>query len=257
MAKLVVDTLAVLSDNYIHLLHEPDTGATAVVDPAVAAPVLERLEARGWRLSHILITHHHGDHTGGVPELARRTQCAVVGAGRDADRLPPLSVEVAEGDTFLLGAAAAMVLAVPGHTSGHLAFWFPDSHALFCGDTLFSLGCGRLFEGTAAELWDSLRKLRDLPAETQVYCGHEYTATNGRFARLIERDNPTLLARIAEVEALRGRGRPTIPSRMAEERAANPFLRADEPTVARGVGMAPGTDPVRVLAELRRRKDAF
>jgi hydroxyacylglutathione hydrolase len=257
MARLVVETVAVLSDNYVHLLHEPDSGATAAVDPAVAAPVLERLDALGWRLSHILLTHHHGDHTGGVPDLVRRTGCAVVGAARDADRLPPLTDEVGEGDTFLLGGAAALVLAVPGHTSGHLAFWFPDSHALFCGDTLFSLGCGRLFEGSAAELWDSLRKLRDLPAETLVYCGHEYTAGNGRFARLVERDNPALLARIAEVEALRARGCPTVPSSLADERAANPFLRVDEPTVARAVGMAPGTDPVRVLAELRRRKDVF
>lgn len=257
MAKLVVETVAVLSDNYVYLLHEPDSGATAAVDPAVAAPVLERLAARGWQLTHILITHHHGDHIGGVPDLVRQTGCAVVGASRDADRLPPLTIEVGEGDTFLLGGAAAMVLAVPGHTSGHLAFWFPDSHALFCGDTLFSLGCGRLFEGSAAELWESLRKLRDLPEETLVYCGHEYTAANGRFARLVERDNPALLARVAEVESLRARGRPTLPSRLLVERAANPFLRVDEPTVARAVGMPPGTDPVRVLAEIRRRKDVF
>ncbi|CCG42994.1 hydroxyacylglutathione hydrolase [Magnetospirillum molischianum] len=257
MAKLVVEIVPVLTDNYVYLLHEPISGATAAVDPAVADPVLERLAARGWSLSHVLITHHHGDHIGGVPDLVRQTGCAVVGAGRDAARLPPLTIEVSEGDTFLLGSTAAVVLAVPGHTTGHLAFWFPDSHALFCGDALFSLGCGRLFEGTAAEMWASLCKLRDLPPDTQVYCGHEYTAANGRFARLVERDNPALLIRLKEVEGQRAKGRPTLPSTIASERAANPFMRADEPTVARAVGMEPGTAPAQVLAELRRRKDVF
>jgi len=257
MAKLVVEIIPVLTDNYVYLLHEPISGATAAVDPAVAAPVLERLAARGWSLSHILITHHHSDHTGGVADLAGHTGCAVVGSGRDAARLPPLTIEVSERDTFLLGSTAAMVLSVPGHTTNHLAFWIPDSHALFCGDVLFSLGCGRLFEGTAAEMWASLCKLRDLPPETLVYCGHEYTAANGRFARLVERDNHALQLRLEEVESQRAKGKPTVPSTIASERAANPFLRADEPAVARAVGMEPGTDPVRVLAELRRRKDVF
>ncbi|EPY01173.1 hydroxyacylglutathione hydrolase [Magnetospirillum fulvum] len=257
MAKLVVEIVPVLTDNYVYLLHEPISGATAAIDPGAAAPVLERLAARGWSLSHILLTHHHGDHTGGTADLVRQTGCAVVGSGRDASRLPPLDVEVGGRDTFMLGSAAAMVLTVPGHTTDHLAYWFPDSHALFCGDVLFSLGCGRLFEGTAAEMWASLCKLRDLPPETLVYCGHEYTAANGRFARLVERDNRALLIRLEEIEAQRAKGKPTLPSTIASERAANPFLRADEPAVARAVGMEPGTDPVRVLAELRRRKDVF
>jgi len=257
MAKIVVEQIPVLSDNYVTLVHEPVSGATAAVDPGVAEPVLERLAAKGWRLSHILNTHHHGDHTGGNQELIRRTGCVVVGAARDSGRIPGLSVEVVEGDTFLLGGAAAMVLEVPGHTSGHIAFWFPDSHVLFAGDSLFSLGCGRLFEGSAEEMWASLKKLRELPPDTQVYCAHEYTAGNGRFARLVERDNQALLARLDQVEKLRAKGLPTIPTTMADERAANPFLRADTKAIARAVGMDPGTDPVLVFAELRRRKDVF
>ncbi len=257
MAKIVVEQIPVLSDNYVTLLHEAGSGATAVVDPAVPEPVIERLDAKGWRLTHILNTHHHGDHTGGNLELVRRTGCAVVGAARDAGRIPGITVEVGEGDTFMLGAAAAVVLEVPGHTSGHIAFWFPDSHAVFCGDALFSLGCGRLFEGSPEEMWSSLKKLRELPPTTLVYCGHEYTAGNGRFARLVERDNPALHARLEQVERLRAANRPTVPTTIAEERAANPFLRADTAAVAKAVGMEPGTDPVRVFAELRRRKDAF
>ena len=257
MAKLIIEIVPVLSDNYVFLLHEPLSGATAAVDPAVPGPVLKVLGARGWSLSHILNTHHHGDHTGGNIELQRATGCAVVAAGRDADRIPGVTVEVREGDTFLLGNAAAMVLEVPGHTSGHIAFWFPDSEALFCGDSLFSLGCGRLFEGTPEQMWHSLLKLRELPLSTRVFCAHEYTQSNGRFARLAERDNAALLARIEEADRLRAQGRPTLPSTIASERACNPFLRADQPSVARAVGMEPGADPVAVFTELRRRKDVF
>lgn len=257
MTRIVVEQIAVLSDNYVYLLHEPESGATAAVDPAVAEPVLAELARRQWRLTHILNTHHHGDHTGGNLELKHATGAQVVGARRDAQRIPGIDVEVREGDTFLLGHAAAMVFETPGHTTGHIAFWFPDSHALFCGDTLFSLGCGRLFEGTAEQMWDSLRKLRDLPDDTRVYCAHEYTAANGRFARLVERGNAALLTRVEQVARLRGAELPTVPSLMADERAANPFLRADSADVARAVGMEPGTDPARVFAELRRRKDVF
>ena len=257
MTRIVIEQIAVLSDNYVYLLHEPESGATAAVDPAVAEPVLAELAARNWRLTHILNTHHHGDHTGGNLELKRATGAQVVGARRDAERIPGIDVEVREGDTFLLGHAAAMVFETPGHTTGHIAFWFPDSHALFCGDTLFSLGCGRLFEGTAEQMWDSLSKLRDLPPDTRIYCAHEYTAANGRFARLVERDNPALAARVEQVARLRAAELPTIPAILADERAANPFLRADEASVARAVGLEPGTAPARIFAELRRRKDVF
>lgn len=257
MARIVVEQIPVLSDNYVHLVHEPAGGATAAIDPAVAEPVLERLAARGWTLTHVLCTHHHGDHTGGNLDLVRRTGCAVVGAARDSERIPGITQEVAEGDTFMLGHAAVTVLEVPGHTSGHVAYWFADAHVLFPGDTLFSLGCGRLFEGSAEEMWASLKKLRDLPPATLAYPAHEYTAGNGRFARLVERDNAALLARLDEVERLRAQGRPTVPVSLADERAANPFLRADTAAVAKAVGMAPGADPVQVFAELRRRKDVF
>lgn len=257
MPGLIIEQIAVLSDNYVYLAHEPESGATAAVDPAVAEPVLAAVAAKGWRLTHILNTHHHGDHTGGNLELKRRTGAAVVGARKDAERIPGIDLEVGEGETFLLGHAAAMVFETPGHTSGHIAFWFPDADALFCGDTLFSLGCGRLFEGTPEQMWASLSKLRDLPGETQVYCAHEYTAANGRFARTVERGNRALLARLEQVAALRASGRPTIPVPMAEERAANPFLRADDPALARAVGMDRGASPAQVFAELRRRKDVF
>jgi hydroxyacylglutathione hydrolase len=257
MASVVIEQIPVLSDNYVYLVHEPQSGATAAVDPAVPEPVLERLESRGWRLSHILNTHHHGDHTGANLELVKRTGCAVIGAARDCERIPGITQEVGARDTIMVGAASARVLEVPGHTSGHIAFWFADSHALFCGDTLFSLGCGRLFEGTAEQMWASLQQLRELPADTSVYCAHEYTASNARFAKLLERDNAALAERVAEVEHLRAKGLATIPVRLEIERATNPFLRADQDSVARAVGMEPGADPAQVFAEIRRRKDAF
>lgn len=257
MSRIAVEPLPVLSDNYVWLLHEPETGATAAVDPAVAEPVLDALARLGWRLSHVLATHHHNDHVGGIPTLKKETGCTVVGARADIHRIPGIDVAVGEGDAFMLGAAAARVIEVAGHTTGHLAYWFPDSRALFCGDTLFALGCGRLFEGTAEQMWASLARLRRLPGDTMAYCGHEYTQANARFARTVERDNGALKRRIHEVDALRARGLPTLPARLDDENATNPFLRADQPSVARAVGMAPGSDPARVFAELRRRKDVF
>lgn len=254
--KLEIEQIPVLSDNYVYLLHEPSSGATAAVDPAVPEPVLEALRRRGWTLSHILVTHHHHDHTGGNLRLKQETGCTVVGSRADAQRIPGIDQEVGERDSFLLGRAAAKVFEVPGHTSGHIAYWFPDSHALFCGDTLFALGCGRLFEGSAEQMWHSLAKLRGLPGDTLVYCAHEYTQSNARFARTVERDNEALLARAREVDAVRSRGLPTVPSRLDEERETNPFLRADQESVKRAVGLD-GADPARVFAEIRRRKDAF
>ncbi|MBI5165121.1 MAG: hydroxyacylglutathione hydrolase [Magnetospirillum sp.] len=257
MARLEIALVPALADNYIYLAHEPDSGITAAVDPGSAAAALAGCRERGWRLTHILATHHHGDHVGGNLELKRETGCVVVGARADAARIPGIDVEVGEGETFLLGGSAAMVLETPGHTIGHIAYWLPEAHALFAGDTLFSLGCGRLFEGTPEQMWTSLAKLRDLPAETRLFCAHEYTAANGRFARLVERDNPALLTRLDEVARLGAAGRPTLPSTLGAERAANPFLRADHPAVARAVGLDPGTAPAKVFAELRRRKDVF
>lgn len=218
--------IPVLNDNYIYLAHEPESGATAVVDPAVAPPVLAALEARGWQLTHILNTHHHMDHVGGNLALKEAAGCVIVGPRADAGRIPGIDIEVGDGDVFKLGAAAARVFDVPGHTRGHIAYWFQDAGALFCGDTLFAMGCGRLFEGTPGQMYASLAKLAALPDDTRVYCAHEYTLANGRFALTVEPGNPALQARMAAVEALRAQGEPTVPSRLAEEKATNPFLRA-------------------------------
>ena len=256
MAKLQIEQVPVLSDNYVWLLHDPAGGATAVVDPAVAEPVLERLAQLGWCLSHILNTHHHDDHVGGNLALKAATGAKVVGARQDAQRIPGIDIQVGGGESFLLGTSAAMVFDVPGHTSGHIAFWFPESQAVFAGDTLFMLGCGRLFEGSPAQMWASLLKLRALPPDTMVYCAHEYTQSNARFARLLERDNTALMARIDEVNEKRGRRLSTVPAPLGLEIATNPFLRADVETVKKGVGL-PGADPVSVFAEIRRRKDVF
>lgn len=218
--------IPVLSDNYIYLLREPLQGQVAVVDPAEAEPVLAELGRRGWRLTHILNTHHHGDHVGGNRRLVKETGCKVVGPRADQDRIPLIDVTVGDGDTYAFGATVAKVFDVPGHTRGHIAYWFAAEGALFSGDVLFALGCGRLFEGTAQQMWASLGKLMALPAATQIYGAHEYTEANLRFALSVDGDNPALRERGAKIQALRAQGLPTVPSSIAEELATNPFLRA-------------------------------
>lgn len=256
MAGLRIEQIPVLRDNYVYLLRDEGEGACAAVDPSLAAPVLAALDRLGWTLTHIFNTHHHHDHTGGNLDLKRATGCTIVGNGRDAARIPGIDVTVEDGGEVALGSLRAQVMDVSGHTLGHIAFWFPGERAVFCGDTLFSLGCGRLFEGTPAQMWTSLKKLRGLPGETLVYCGHEYTESNARFARTIDPDNAALRRRAAEVQALRAQGRPTVPSLLADERAANPFLRADEPALLTAAGLA-GREPVAAFAAIRKRKDAF
>lgn len=256
MTKLVIHQIPVLSDNYVYLAHDPDTAATAVVDPAVAGPVLAALDAKGWRLTHILNTHHHGDHTGGNMEIKAATGCTIVGPLADESRIPGIDVTLGDGDTYALGGAEAQVFDVPGHTRGHIAYWFAESAALFCGDTLFALGCGRLFEGTPTQMWTSLSKLRALPADTRVYCAHEYTQANARFALTVDPDNADLVARAARIDEMRARGEPTVPSTLGEERATNPFLRADAPSLMKAIGLD-GADPIAVFAETRHRKDVF
>jgi hydroxyacylglutathione hydrolase len=255
MSELVIRQIPALRDNYVYLLHEPEKGATGVVDPSVAEPVLRELAATGWRLTHILNTHHHPDHTGGNLEIKRATGAVIVGPRADRERIPGIDVAVGEGDRYAVGAQAGQVFDVPGHTRGHIAYWFSDSRALFCGDTLFLMGCGRLFEGTPEQMWRSLGKLRALPPETRVYCGHEYTQANARFALTVEPENPALRERSRRVDALRAEGKSTVPGTMADEIATNPFLRADQPGVQAAAG-SPG-DAVATFATIRRRKDSF
>jgi hydroxyacylglutathione hydrolase len=256
MAKLQVEQIPVLSDNYVYLLHQPEAGVTGVVDPAVAGPVLAALERHGWRLDWILSTHHHGDHTGGNLELKQATGCRIVGPKKDAARIPGLDQGVVEGDRFEFGALTAEVLETPGHTSGHISYWFPEAKALFCADTLFSLGCGRVFEGSFELMWSSLEKFAPLPDDALVYCAHEYTQSNARFALTVDPDNPALKARAAEVEQQRAAGQPTVPTTLGAERKANPFIRPQDPAIRRVLGMPDASD-AEVFAEIRKRKDRF
>ena len=218
--------IPVLDDNYVYLLHDTATGATAVVDPALAPPVLAELQRRNWQLTHILCTHHHFDHVGGIEELVAATGATVVGSALDQQRIPHLDVPVDDGDTVMVGQLEGRVFLTPGHTRGHVCYWFAGASLLFSGDTLFTLGCGRLFEGTAQQMWDSLSRLAALPDETLVYCAHEYTQSNGRFARTVEPDNARLLSRLELVDQLRAQGLPTVPAPLVLERDTNPFLRA-------------------------------
>jgi hydroxyacylglutathione hydrolase len=256
MTQLEIRQIPVLNDNYVYLVHEAVTGTVAVVDPACVTPVLRECERAGWTLSVILNTHHHNDHVGANYELKWLTRCTVVGPSADRHRIPGIDRAVQDGETFNLGQLEVRVMAVPGHTSGHIAYYVPAAEALFCGDTLFSIGCGRLFEGTPAQMWASLQALRALPPTTRVYCAHEYTAGNVRFALSVDPDNEQLRNRAAAVGRARARGLPTIPSVLWEECAANPFLRADDPALQAALGM-PGADPVEVFATLRARKDTF
>ncbi|MEO0912774.1 MAG: hydroxyacylglutathione hydrolase [Pseudomonadota bacterium] len=249
-------TIPCLADNYAFLIHNGESGETALVDAPEAAPIIRALDEKGWSLDTILVTHHHHDHIGGVAELRERYGTRVIGAKADAHRLPPLDIAVAEGDTPSLAGLPAAILDVSGHTVGHIAAHLPDANAVFTADSLMALGCGRLFEGTAPQMWESLQKLAALPAETLVCSGHEYTAANARFALSVDPENPALRQRAEAITEARAAGRPTVPSTLADERATNPFLRAAEPAIRAHLAMESASD-TEVFAEIRRRKDSF
>jgi hydroxyacylglutathione hydrolase len=243
-----------LKDNFGVLLYDPASGATAAIDAPEAGPVEAALKATGWRLSDILVTHHHADHTGGIAELKARHGCRVTAPRNEAARIPDVDATVGEGDIARVGALAGRVIETPGHTAGHISYFFDADRLAFVGDTLFSIGCGRVIEGTPEMMWASLLKLRALPDDTEIYCGHEYTEANIRFALTIEPDNPDLRARADEARRQVAAGQPTIPTTIGAEKRANVFLRADVPAVAAAVGLA-GRPAAQVFAEVRERKN--
>lgn len=243
-----------LDDNYGVLVHDPATGVTASIDAPDADDVKAALAEKGWSLTHILTTHHHHDHTGGNMELKDETGCRIVGPRGEAVKIPGLDEAVGEGDRFKLGGFDVEVLETPGHTLGHITYVIPAAKVAFAGDTLFALGCGRVFEGTPEMMFNSLRKLAALPGDTAVYCGHEYTASNAKFALTIEPDSAALQARAKEIEQLRAAGRPTVPTTIAAELATNPFLRAHVPAIRERLGL-PDAPEWQVFAEIRERKN--
>lgn len=253
---LEIVQIPVLTDNYIYLIHDPVSLDTAAVDPAEARPVLDVLASKGWKLSYILNTHHHWDHVGGNMELQQQTGCRVIAPAADRHRIPGIDQGVSEGDTITLGRHVGRVMFTPGHTLGHIVYHFAEDGLLFCGDTLFVMGCGRLFEGTAEQMWDSLQRLKALPADTRFYCTHEYTQNNGRFALTLEPDNPVLIEKMQRVAELRAHNRPTVPSTIGEELATNPFFREDSPSIRKSIGLMEAA-PVQIFAEIRRLKDRF
>ena len=253
---LIVDVFAARSDNFGYLVHDQASGRTAAIDAPEAGPIREALEQRGWTLTDIFITHHHIDHVEAIAELKSAFGTRVVGPRDEADKIEGLDELVGDGDTLELGETRFAVMATPGHTLGHVVFYDADGGHLFSADALFSLGVGRMFEGTPGPMWEGLKRLRELPDETLVYCGHEYTQSNAKFALSIDPDNETLKARAAEVEILRAAGRPTIPFNLGEDKKANPFLRADAPELAKHYGLE-GADPAEVFAAIRKGKDNF
>jgi hydroxyacylglutathione hydrolase len=249
-------TVPCLADNYAYLLHDAESGGTALIDVPEADAILQALQERGWKLTDVWITHHHADHVQGLENVLKVHAAEVTGAAADAARLPPLDHTVADGDSFDFAGHAVEVMDVSGHTVGHVAYHVPDVGAVFTADSLMALGCGRLFEGSAAQMWRSLSKIAALPPETQVCSGHEYTAANAKFALTIDPDNAKLISRADEVMQARDRGEPTVPSTLAQELATNPFLRVAETGIRDRLGLQAASD-AEVFAEIRARKDAF
>ncbi|MGO8835633.1 MAG: hydroxyacylglutathione hydrolase [Roseiarcus sp.] len=247
-----------LEDNFGLLVHDSGSGSTAAIDAPDADAIIAAAAAKGWAVTDLLITHHHADHIQGIPGLkARFPKIRIAGPAKEASRIGALDVLLGEGDYAKVGEIAAQVIETPGHTAGHICYWFQRDAIAFCGDTLFALGCGRVFETPLGVMWDSLSKLANrLPGETEIYCGHEYTQANARFAISVEPGNAVLKGRVEEVARLRAPGPATLPTTMVLELATNPFLRAEEPEIQAALGMT-GADPAAVFGELRTRKDRF
>lgn len=243
-----------LSDNYGVLIRDSERGVVASIDAPNADAVRAALKEKGWTLSYIFTTHHHGDHTDGNLPLKQETGCVIIGPKGEKDKIRGIDTPVGEGDAFRLGSYQVQVLETPGHTLGHIAYYIPAANVAFVGDTLFALGCGRVFEGSMETMWTSLAKLAALPGKTQIYCGHEYTLSNAKFALTIEPENAALVARVAEIEALRKAGKPTLPTRIDLELETNPFLRVKSPAIRKRLGLENAAD-WQVFAEVRERKN--
>ena len=254
MAHLDIHQFICHSDNYGVLIHDPASGDTASIDAPDAPAVDRALADKGWRLTHILITHHHHDHVGGIAALKDKWGCTVVGNKLDAEHIPGLDQAVSPGQSYDFAGHVAQMIDTPGHVEGHVAWHFADDRLAFVGDTLFAIGCGRVFGGAFEAMWSSLARLKSLPPETSVYCGHEYTQANARFALTVDPDNPALQARAKEVDALRSRGLPTLPTTIGLERETNPFLRPEDPAIRRRLKLEDASD-AEVFADIRRRKD--
>ena len=257
MTKITLDIhrFPCLNDNYGYLVHEHYSGETAAIDTPDADKYLAEAKRMGWHISHILNTHWHPDHAGGNLKIKEATGCTIYGPAGEAEKIPGIDVKLKEGDTVEFGRATARVLDVPGHTLGHIAYHFAEQETAFVGDALFALGCGRVFEGTMEMMWNSLSKLKALPPETLIYCAHEYTQSNARFAETIETGNAKLIDYVKEIDERRAKGLPTVPTMLNLELATNPFLRADLPELQAAMGH-PG-DAVATFAEIRGRKDRF
>jgi hydroxyacylglutathione hydrolase len=254
MPQLVIHQFPCLKDNYGVLVHEPESGLTAAIDAPCANRVRQELNEKCWKLSHILTTHHHADHTGGNLALKQETGCTIVGPAAEAARIPGIDVEVAEGAAIEFGAYRIRVLETPGHTLGHVSYWIPEASVAFAGDTLFAMGCGRVLEGSHEMMWSSLQKLAALPRETQIYCGHEYTLANAQFGLTIEPDNVALRQRAHDVTALRAEGKPALPTRVDLELETNVFLRPHVAAIRNKLNMRAAAD-WRVFGEMRDRKN--
>ena len=251
---LMIEQFICKSDNFGVLIHDPDANLTATIDAPEVGPIRAHLKKRGWKLDRILATHHHGDHTEGNLALKEESGCRIIGPAGDG--IPGRDEIVREGDTFLFGTHEVRVLATPGHTLDHITFWIPSGGVAFVGDTLFAIGCGRVIEGTFPMMWNSLEKLMQLPNDTDIYCGHEYTQANARFALTIEPENNDLVERARQVDERRAAGQATLPTTMLLEKRTNPFLRVDEPHIRDRLGMR-GKPAAEVFGEIRKRKDSF